>query len=818
MGDSDDEYDRRRRDKFRGERNDYDNRRPPPRGYSDQHRGRGDRNSGSWERGTKRDYFGRDQSINRDRRENFGGRSSPPFKKTKKEWEGDQPWKGQDATLPMTGDKNLPAAPNAPVFMTFKDFIIQQEDNIDENEAVRRYQEYKVEFKRTQINDFFVLHKGEEWFEEKYHPVKSIERRNSVRQGLRKRLRLFVDLQEQGILDNVKLTITNDAEVLKLLDKAVVKLDGGTDEDMKALDLPPPPKVIEEGEEPKTEENSPQESITLVEDDPKLDNKKYNYNADGNDEEDGDPSEPLPPGIEPDDEVPTPEVTEGEMKPSDGDNDEENKGEGEKKSESAEYVYDGSHVKRPYSLFMRMVAACITRADLEAVCKRYPGYLRIAMSDASSERRYARRAWASFDHTVNIKDICWNISNIRIKDMELNPIVNRDVSNRVRSVNGITCSPVAMQLDMNFLMDFVKKLDEKHELYVKSVSDNGTSNQTTDPDTAENEEDTADVMMKQDNLVLPDVNPVMSKFPGNISEMVSGITLDSEEDDKKDYPIIVNEELEHFLDLLLLYLRLVHCIDYYNATDYMNEDEMPMRMGIMHVRAAPLEAGSKKDAHEWHTQTSSKLELILKDEENADDSEADKLGKKNEEEEVENFIKANTQELAKDKWLCPLTGKKFRGPEFIRKHILMKHTEHVDNVRAEVKYFNNYIYDLKRPCFPDPRAQRNNNSTSGGGTAPGANASPIQSTVMRPLTPVTTFDNRSRTSMPNQSNMYPTPRPQMPSTNYPITPQGQDIQDTYGRVNTYPPKAIRRGGGHRGDYRKLIKYRDLDAPEENDFF
>lgn len=51
---------------------------------------------------------------------------------------------------------------------------------------------------------------------------------------------------------------------------------------------------------------------------------------------------------------------------------------------------------------------------------------------------------------------------------------------------------------------------------------------------------------------------------------------------------------------------------------------------------------------------------------------------------MENFIKANTQELAKDKWLCPLSGKKFRGPEFVRKHIMMKHGESVDNVRTEV--------------------------------------------------------------------------------------------------------------------------------------
>jgi len=52
--------------------------------------------------------------------------------------------------------------------------------------------------------------------------------------------------------------------------------------------------------------------------------------------------------------------------------------------------------------------------------------------------------------------------------------------------------------------------------------------------------------------------------------------------------------------------------------------------------------------------------------------------------EVEKFITANAQELAKDKWLCPLSGKKFKGPEFVRKHILAKHMEKVEEVKQEV--------------------------------------------------------------------------------------------------------------------------------------
>ncbi len=43
-------------------------------------------------------------------------------------------------------------------------------------------------------------------------------------------------------------------------------------------------------------------------------------------------------------------------------------------------------------------------------------------------------------------------------------------------------------------------------------------------------------------------------------------------------------------------------------------------------------------------------------------------------------LQANTQELGKDKWLCPLSGKKFKGPDFVRKHIFNKHAEKVEEV------------------------------------------------------------------------------------------------------------------------------------------
>jgi hypothetical protein len=39
-------------------------------------------------------------------------------------------------------------------------------------------------------------------------------------------------------------------------------------------------------------------------------------------------------------------------------------------------------------------------------------------------------------------------------------------------------------------------------------------------------------------------------------------------------------------DRLILYLRIVHSVDYYSHSEYPNEDEMPNRCGIMHARAS----------------------------------------------------------------------------------------------------------------------------------------------------------------------------------------------------------------------------------------
>lgn len=51
-----------------------------------------------------------------------------------------------------------------PPMLSFKAYLQTQEDTITDAEALRKYGEYKLEFKRQQLNEFFVAHKEEEWY------------------------------------------------------------------------------------------------------------------------------------------------------------------------------------------------------------------------------------------------------------------------------------------------------------------------------------------------------------------------------------------------------------------------------------------------------------------------------------------------------------------------------------------------------------------------------------------------------------------------------------------------------------------------------
>lgn len=48
--------------------------------------------------------------------------------------------------------------------LSFKNFVHGLDDNIDQEEAAKRYNDYKIDFKKTQIAEFFTAHKDEDWY------------------------------------------------------------------------------------------------------------------------------------------------------------------------------------------------------------------------------------------------------------------------------------------------------------------------------------------------------------------------------------------------------------------------------------------------------------------------------------------------------------------------------------------------------------------------------------------------------------------------------------------------------------------------------
>lgn len=918
MGDSDDEYDRRRRDKFRRERSDYD------RSRERDDRRRDDWNDREWDRGRERrsrEY----RDYDRGRRERFSPPRhdlSPPQKRVRRDWEDHvadpyhtgyempyaggggpsygppQPWGHPDIHMmqqhhgipiqasllltPRLGNLHeLEVGPPPPVMKTFKEFLLSLDDSVDETESVKRYNDYKIEFRRQQMQDFFLAHKDEEWFRSKYHPDEAGKRKQEADFGLRTRLSVYCYLMEHGWFDGLSLDIEKANIIMKALDAAVIKMEGGTQIDVKILDLEEEEekvdktepakkeegkvvendkKVVEkekeedvkkaEGVEQSVEVKPPQDKdeskakeTPPVEDKDKDKGEGEGEGEDGEEKDEPEPCEPakespvppkavkkrkrkhsgedsydedeatasdsesepevVPPGVEikqdeepgkqneDDDKTPKEEETKQEKKEEEK---QKEKPKEEKKEKEKEKETDTTPKPRPLhktcSLFMRSIAPNISKAEIISLCKRFPGFMRVALSDPQPERRFFRRAWVTFDRGVNIKEICWNLQNIRLRDCELSPVVNRDLARRVRSINGIAQHKQILRNDIKLAAKLIHSLDDRSQLWSsESVNDDGRVES-----------------LSSQNPILKNITDYLIEEVSAEEEELLGNPTDTADDGPKEGNPEVNverdEKLIKVLDKLLLYLRIVHSIDYYNTCEYPNEDEMPNRCGIVHVRGPlPPNRVSQHEVMEWEKMFEEKLTPLFSVRESLSEEDAAKMGKKDPEQEVEKFIVANTQELAKDKWLCPLSGKKFKGPEFVRKHIFNKHSEKIEEVKKEVSFFNHFLMDAKRPSLPEIKP----------------NQPPTPGAPALGLTPAMGYPH------PTPQGLLGFGQPRPPVMGYAAGPAypppqyaGRGAYDAYRGQGGYPAKP--RNRMLRGDPRNIVEYRDLDAPEDVDFF
>ncbi|KAK2704796.1 serrate RNA effector molecule homolog isoform X2 [Artemia franciscana] len=764
MGDSDDDQKSRGRDKFRGERSEfsrgsssrgdsynddrYSSRRPDPR---DIYRGR-DRHSPAY----SQDYHPskRQRGDWDDRRHDYGSSGFSSY--------GQESYSSsfQSSTSRSTANDDTPTQPP---MMSFKAFLAAQDDSISDEEAITKYADYKLEFRRQQINEFFVAHKDEEWFKIRYHPEESVKRKEEQLANLNKRVEAFKDFFEKGRISGFTLDADQSEKIVKFLDAFVIKLEGGSDEEIEEFlsEVSKPVGLNPEATDKsgsKKDEGKRDESDAEIQDetDPKALSEARSLIA-GNGE-----------GVK----RKRPESESGQESATD-----DEKPPGTKAEEPEETPKETSKVPKKIkhktsSIFLRNLAPTITKAEVESMCQRYPGFLRAAIADPQSERRWFRRGWVTFERDVPIKEICWNLNNIRLRDCELGAIVNRDLSRRIRTVNGITSHKTVVRNDIRLAARIIQNLDSRFGLW-------------------QNKDEKEQPKSELEPFSMHSTNPVLKKITDYLIEEASaeeeallGTSADPEEGENTEdnHSIQRDEELMSVLDRLLIYLRLVHSVDFYNHSEYPNEDEMPNRCGILHARGIPPSSKvTSQELNDYCQQFEKKISPFLQAISKLSDEEGAKLGLKDENTEVEKFITANTQELGKDKWLCPLSGKKFKGPDFVRKHIFNKHVEKIDEVKKEVEYFNNYLRDPKRPQLPEHPGNK-----QGGGP---------------------------RVPPPQERPDYGPPSSYQPYSGY-----------SNGRATYYPiPRDLGREARPRPSYqqrtlgRSVLHYRDLDAPQDIDF-
>uniref|UniRef100_A0A8C1PXI4 Serrate RNA effector molecule homolog (Arabidopsis) n=1 Tax=Cyprinus carpio TaxID=7962 RepID=A0A8C1PXI4_CYPCA len=799
MADSDDEYDRRRRDKFRRERSDYDRSREREdrrrEDWSDRRP-----SAREWDRGRERRSRGEYRDYERGRRERFSPPRhdmSPQQKRMRRDWDdhgGDpyhggydlgygggggpsyappQPWGHPDMHL-MQPHHGIPIqarlgnihdmdlGPPLPVMKTFKEFLLSLDDSVDETESVKRYNEYKIDFRRQQMQDFFLAHKDEEWFRSKYHPDEAGRRKAEAHSALQNRLNVYMYLMDNNWFEPVSLDIEHAPQITKILDAAVIKMEGGMENDLRILEQP-----TEEEEERERLSSGGPGSEALKRD------------------------EPRPADVE------RKPSTEKDKVVRERSADVKERTEEQKEREEKKPKDDQPPRPRPLhrtcSLFMRSIAPTISKAEIVALCRRYPGFMRVCLSEPQPERRFFRRCWVTFDRGVNIKEICWNLQNIRLRDCELAPGVNRDLARRVRNVNGITQHKQVLRNDIKLAAKLIHALDDRERLWSHKPRE------------------------ETHTLELPAQNPILKNITDYLIEEVSAEEeellgsaggADSEEGSKEGNPTEItverDEKLVKVLDRLLFYLRIVHSIDYYNTCEYPSEDEMPNRCGIIHVRGPiPPNRITHREVADWQKIFEEKLGALFSVKESLSEDEAAKMGRKDPEQEVEKFVLANTQELGKDKWLCPLSGKKFKGPEFVRKHILNKHGDKIEEVKKEVVFFNNFLMDAKRPSIPEMKPPPPPGPGQGV-LSPGGLPFPPQGPqglmgFGQPRPPVMGYGG----GPPYPPNQY--------------GGGGRGNYDNFRGQGGYPGKP-RNNRMMRGDPRNIIEYRDLDAPDDVDFF
>jgi hypothetical protein len=505
--------------------------------------------------------------------------------------------------------------------------------------------------------------------------------------------------------------------------------------------------------------------------------------------------------------------------------DDGNNNDKDKQKNKIKKIEKSKSLHRTTSIFLPSLPSSVTKEELEDIFKEInvfnSGFKRIALSDPAPERGFYKRGWVTFESNVNVKDICWALNNHKIRGSNVGAMVNRDLNKRVRPSSSFVCHhKPCVRNDIKIATKIIENMDKRWNLWIEDE--------------------------KKMNPLLENIaDYLVDEMSAEEDELLASTDSKSSTAEpiakKESIPIDIDIEYKKVLDRLILYLRVVHSFDFYNCIEYQQEDSMPNRCGIIHARAplTPNEDGvvliKTEELNSYISNFESNMKPYIEYKDKLDEEAARKLGLKDKDIEIEKFVETNSQELAPDRWLCPLSGKKFKGAEFIRKHLFYKHDDKINEVKKEVDYFNNYLIDPKRPQLPEHPINRLNPTVN----QPALLNSPTlqqASNISAAISKMNIPPNQPLSGYGIPPNMYYGATGNRPSHGW-QQQQQQNMPQYYGNgssnrmSNPNMNPSYGGGGGYNRNLgnnnninsgysgasrrpREIIHYKDLDAPDE----
>jgi hypothetical protein len=206
------------------------------------------------------------------------------------------------------------------------------------------------------------------------------------------------------------------------------------------------------------------------------------------------------------------------------------------------------------------------------------------------------------------------------------------------------------------------------------------------------------------------VTPALSSEPERLARDLKqlrqlAVQLDSEkgitenilvkrDDQDMDRDLAVHQKVDRYN----MYIRRVHAYCYYCSEEFFDPEDLFFRCGELHLRGTEKNHG-EQDATAWYDNVDSKFRQRM---ETPDDPNI-YGGNKMIERFKDDYATERTVRVEEGKYRCGLCDKLFKGPEFVKKHIIapaksdhVPVPEEVSLKAIEEQYYENYLSDPKR--------------------------------------------------------------------------------------------------------------------------